>query len=77
MTPKAGYHEPRLGSIKRAPLIPNDSPAITGNHGEIAATPRPIGGGGASFWPLIAAKDSSLLAHFRRSNIGVEMNPNM
>ena len=27
------------------------------------------------FWALIAAKDASFFAHFRRSGIGVEMEP--
>ena len=50
-------------------------PRFPGDPGEIAANPTPIRA--TLFWTLIAAKDASILAHFSRSDIGPEMDPEM
>ena len=55
------------------PVIPIDWSAISGGPGEIEVDH--IQSGRTSFCPLIAAKDSSILAHFSRPDIGLEMTP--
>ena len=64
MAPKMGYTYPRLGALWRAPLIPNDRPAISGkscyNLGQSTATQggrfldHNRGYGCLIFWTILA-----------------------
>ena len=73
MGPEIVYPYPRLGPRQRAHRIPNDWPDIPGRSwghlGQFAANPGDI------FPPLIAAKNSSILAHFSRLDMGVKVDP--
>ena len=71
--PEIGNYYPRFGYSNRDPLIPNDRSDLRTTLGKSWPTHHPSGR--PSFWALISAKDASFLAHYSRSDIGLEMHP--